>query len=114
MGTVGRNLSQRNNMKFLLVLAMAAYVFAQIEEKLPPQGYKREADPAGASLVFEKREADPAGAPMVYDKREADPSDYTYKKRNKQKKTRGKRAAQPKRKTGPNRPRPNPRPRPSG
>merc|ERR1711878_163343 len=112
MGIVSRNLPQGNNMKFLLVLALAAHAFAQYyppryppypykvadsaphgdtgEGKLPPQPYrKREASPLLLGPECRNRYGAPVPCadpePMVYEKREADPQ---------------------------NRPRPTPRPRP--
>merc|ERR1712241_1018492 len=96
MGIVSKNLPQGNNMKLLLVLAMASHAFAQYppwhplyngiynggcKREADPAGYrhkKREADPAG--YPYKKREAEPAGYP--YKKREADPAGYPYKKRD--------------------------------
>merc|ERR1712045_421543 len=98
MGIVSRNLPQGNNMKFLLVLALAAYAqnypqgFGGYpykvadsaphgdtgEEKLPPQLFrKREASPLLLRPECRNRYGAPVPCadpePMVYEKREADP-----------------------------------------
>merc|ERR1712149_128766 len=86
MGIVSRNLPQGNNMKFLLVLALAAHAYAlyyphgdyygqvgYVPEKLPPQPFrKREASP----LLLGPQCRNRYGAPVPCADPEPDPDQH--------------------------------------